>query len=377
MMRVIATPVLLAMIVVACSSGVSDETTSSTTPTTTSSTSTTTLPATTTTAPPIVVSGTGGEPDLERLIQELYETAGDRPATAQASIGVFDDESRIAVVEAGEDVTLAVADPEWRIVGGWWPTLDRQTDLGTFPKIIAIVGSDARPGHDPLRSQADSIHFVAFDATGTASVLGLPRDSWIPVVGQGNMKTTTVLLRHGPDVLMKTFTSLTGIQFDGYLLTGFEGFTGLIDVLGGLDIEVPFSLSDKWSKAYIDAGRQILSAADALAFARTRKTISGGDFTRQQHGGLALIAAASMVDAMGISAVPGLMERSRGLYHTDMSAEEMILLAGALFSSDLNEVPNVVAPGHVDTTSGGASIVRLEDGAYDLFEDLSDGRLDS
>lgn len=324
------------------------------------------------------VLGATGVPELEQLVHSFYASphSSSVPLTATVSIAAFDESSRIAVVEAEDDVTFAVADPTWRVVGGWWPSLGMEPSLGTFPKIVAVVGSDARPGHDPLGAQADSIHFVGFDEAGAVSVLGLPRDSWVPVPGIGNTKATNSLLKGGPELMMETFTDLTGLEFDGYLLTGFEGFTGLIEVLGGLDIDVPLDLNDRWAKAYIDAGRQILSPDDALAFARVRKTISGGDFTRKKHGGLALMAAAAMVQAGGPGGVTDLLGQAEELYSTDLSAEEVLLLIGAILQADIVTANNVVAPGYVDTTSGGASIVRLRDEAYELFEDLRDGRID-
>jgi len=335
--------------------------------------------ATTTTTTEMEIAGADSDPALGTLIRAHYKESegadAEAPATAQVFIGDFDEETRIAVAEAGDDVTFAVADPTWRLVGGWWPSLGMEASLGNFPKLVAIVGSDARPGHDPLGAQADSIHFVGLDEAGSASVLGLPRDAWVAVPGVGNTKATNSLLRGGPELVMETFTDLTDLDFDGYLLTGFEGFLGLIEVLGGLDIDVPLDLNDKWAKAYIDAGRQILSPADALAFARVRKTIRGGDFTRKEHGGLALIAAATMVQAVGPSAVPSMLENANELYYTDMNAEEALLLVGAIIRADLAAATNVVAPGFVDTTSGGASIVRLRDEAFELFEDLQDGRL--
>ena len=376
MRRALGITIVVALVAGACSTVTVIETTS-TSSTTTTSTTTTTTAATTTTVQMEVV-GAAGAPELEELIRALYTSPGatDVPQAAKVSIAVFDEVDQVAVVEAGEDVTFAVADPTWRVVGGWWPSLGIDSSLGTFPKIVAVVGSDARPGHDPLGAQADSIHFVAFDENGSVSVLGLPRDSYVPVPGVGTTKATNSLRKGGPDVMMETFTDLTGLEFDGYLLTGFEGFTGLIGVLGGLDIDVPLDLNDRWAKAYIDAGRQILSPSDALAFARVRKTISGGDFTRKKHGGLALIAAASMVQAGGPGGVIDLVEQANDLYFTDLSAEEVLLLMGAIFQADLSAATNVVAPGYVDTTSGGASIVRLRDEAYELFEDLQDGRID-
>lgn len=378
MRRTAAFTVGLALVVAACSSQAGSTTTSMST--TTTSSSTTTVPSTTTTTlAPLEVKGLENDPGLKALVRDFYESNGrtkESPVYVQVSTGQVDEETRVAVAEGDDDVTLAVADPEWRIVGGWWPSLGEEPSLGAFPKIVAVIGSDARPGHDPLRSQADSIHFLGLDEAGTVSVLGLPRDSWLPVPGRGRMKITTSLLKGGPELTMEALGDATALDFDGYVLTGFEGFKGLIEVLGGLDIDVPLDLNDRWAKAYIDAGRQILSPSDALAFARVRKTIKGGDFTRQKHGGLALIAAAMTVQAMGVGSVPDLMEQAGEMYWTDLSVEDVLLLTATFVRADLGNATNVVAEGYVDTTSGGASIVRLRDSAYELFEDMADGHLD-
>lgn len=364
---------VLALVAAACNSAVEATTTFLATTTTEAST-TTIAPTTTTTTAPMEVQG--AEPALVELVRAVYDDKTS-PEDGVAAVGAFDETTRVAVVTAGADVTLAVADPGWRIVGGWWPSINERPTLGEFPKLMLVIGSDARPGHDPLRSQADSLHFVGLAEDGTATVVGVPRDSWLPVPGRGNMKITSSLLKGGPELTMQALSDASGIEFDGYLITGFEGFQGLIEVLGGLDIDVPLDLNDKWAKAYIDAGRQILTPSDALAFARVRKTISGGDFTRKFHGGLALIAAATMVQAMGPEAIPGLLEVSSGLYWTDLSAEEALLLAAAIVRADLSRATNVVAEGSVSTTSGGASIVRLADSAFVLFEDMHDGVLEN
>ncbi len=371
--------VVAAVVVVACAVGTASTTeappTSTAATTTSTSTSTTTTAPTTTTTLEMRVAGADDE--LARLVRSLYEGAGPgTPASARTDVDRLDELVRVAVVTSGDDVTLAIGDPDWRIVGGWWPSMGGQVSLGSFPKSILVIGSDARPGHDPLRQQADSLHFVGITEEGTATILGIPRDAWLPVPDRGNMKITSSLLKGGPELTMRALSDASGIEFDGYLLTGFEGFTSLIEVLGGLDIDVPVAMADKWSKAYLDAGPQVLSPSDALAFVRTRKTISGGDFTRKHHGGLALIAAASMVQAMGPGAIPGLLESASGLYWTDLDFEETLLLVGAIVWSDVANATNVVAEGTVDMVGDGASVVRLADSAYVLFEDMRDGDLD-
>ncbi|MFZ0626739.1 MAG: LCP family protein, partial [Acidimicrobiia bacterium] len=359
------------------------------------STTSTTAATTTTTTPLPVVSGDGVDSALASTIQALYglstgsappvapesvisgfqgATAAILPDAAVGHVGQFETSYRVAVVEAGEDVTLAVADPTWRIVGGWWPSVGIEAVLGAFPKRVAVIGSDARPGEDPEISRADSIHFVNLAEDGSVAVVGVPRDSWVPIPGVGKSKINSSLSRGGPDLMMETFADVTGVDLDGYLLTGFAGFQDLIGVLGGLAIDVPTSLSDKAAKAYIDAGQQVLQAADALAFARVRKTLPDGDFGRSKNGGLALIAAASMLRAMGPGAIPGLIQGAAGAYSTDMTGEEVLLLAAAITRFDPEATANVVASGSAGT-AGSASVVFLHDSAYQTFEDMADGKL--
>ncbi|MGH8914342.1 MAG: LCP family protein [Acidimicrobiia bacterium] len=358
--------------------------------TTTSTTTTTTIPTTTTT-----LFQVGGEPDadLVALVRDMYaptDAKGSFPAPqvvidgfraakeatlppwATAYIGALADGPRVAVVTAGDDVTLAVGDPDWRVVGGWWPSRKVGAVLGEFPRMVAVVGSDARPDEDRETARSDSIHFVSLDGQGSAEIVGLPRDSWVELPTGGHSKVNAALSFGGPELMMQTFTELTGAEFDGYLLTGFAGFQGMIDVLGGLEIDVPKALNDRAAKASISAGLQVLAASDALAFTRVRKALADGDFGRSANGGLALIAAAGMVKTMGVTSIPDLMERSWDMYSTDMTAEELLTLAAAITRVELDQVSNTVAAGS-SGSAGRASVVFLADSAYQTFEDMRDG----
>ncbi len=376
----------MSIVVVACSGEA--VTTTTLAPTTTT---TTTIATTTTTL--LAVGGEGVDEGLTTLIRDLYAlpeadgpvnapqpvldgfsaVADTAPAGATGYVGALADGPRVAVVEAGEDVTLAVADPDWRVVGGWWPSRQVSPVLGGFPRIVAVVGSDARPDEDPETTRSDSIHFVSLDGQGSAMIVGLPRDSWVDLAGGGRSKVNAALNFGGPELMMQTFTELTGAEFDGYLLTGFTGFQQMIEVLGGLELDVPRDLNDRSAKASIVAGLQTLSPSDALAFSRVRKALPDGDFGRQANGGLALIAAAVMVQERGVSAIPDLMERSWGMYSTDMSAEDLLTLAAAITRVEPDQVRNEVAAGSPGM-AGNASVVFLADSVSETFEDMLDGR---
>src|SRR5439155_6707635 len=53
---------------------------------------------------------------------------------------------------------------------------------------VLVIGSDVRAG-DPRGGRADSLHVVAVNTrTGAGTVVGIPRDSWVPIVGDGTQK---------------------------------------------------------------------------------------------------------------------------------------------------------------------------------------------
>lgn len=388
-------PLLLVLTLALLASACSPDQTSAERPTTSSVESTTTMPTTTTA--PLTVSDAPDElttlvrdfyafasgetttppPMPEPVLQSIETGKAETPASAQAATGTFRD-TTLATVTAGDDLILAVSDSSgWRIVGGHWPSLAISDYYGTGPRFVAVIGSDARPGEDVERSRADSLHFVGLNGTGGAAIVGLPRDSYVPVPGHGKRKITGALALGGPELLMDSLQGLTGLPLEGYVLTGFSGFQSGVDtVLGGVDVNVPFSINDIKAKATLEAGQQILNGFDALAFARARKTLPGGDLTRSSHQGMILLGAAMGVKALGPSSIPTLMEKAEPYLFTDLSPEQLFTFAVMAINADLGEVPNVVAPGKPGT-AGGASVVFLSDSVSALFADLADGTLEN
>lgn len=393
--RLITLIAVVSLLAVACAGG--DGTTPNAQPTRPETTTTTLPPTTTTTLPPFMV--TGAPTGLTQVIEDFYlyatgieDTAPKAPhpvvgaitpadavtpSTGSATVATFQGQG-IAVAELGGDVFLAVDDGSgWRIVGGEWPSVSVPAYFGGGPRHVAVVGSDARPGQDMARSRADSIHFVGLDGSGGGAVVGLPRDSYLPVPGFGTRKITGSLALGGPDTMMAAFSELTDLPFEGYVLTGFAGFQEMLgSVLGGVEVDVPFAINDRWAHVALSAGPQMLNGAEALGFARARKTVPGGDFTRSQHQGVILLAAARAVQGMGYDAIPPLMEATEPHMATNLTPEQLLTFSAMAISADLSSISNVVAPGSPGS-AGGSSVVFLANSADDLWADLADGRLDS
>ena len=323
---------------------------------------------------------TGTVPDLPAglvaHLSDLGQTIGEINVSGTVTTGRVA-ESDVAVVVADEDIILAVneANAGWRVVGAGLSRFEKAPWYGEGPRLALVIGSDARPGQNPLGYRADSLHVVGIASdTGLGSIVGIPRDSWVEASYGGNNKFTNVMASRGPEVVLETARNLTGLPIEGYLVTGFLGFEGLVDAFGGFEFDVPFAMAEPKSKAYFSAGLQLFGGADALAFARNR-TLSGGDFTRSYHQGLLMVGAMRKVQGLGIAELPRLLELLDEYVWTDLSAEQLLTLGALSYGLDPDTLPNVVVDGKVGT-AGSASVVYLTDAAFATFADLADGVLE-
>jgi LCP family protein required for cell wall assembly len=248
------------------------------------------------------------------------------------------------------------------------------------PFFVLAIGSDARPGVcEPVeRCLADSLHLIGVNPRErAASILGFPRDSYVNIPGAGTRKINDSLFHGGPDLVVQTVEELVGVDIDYYLLTSFEGFRHMVNDIGGIDVEIPYPMSDASSGAVFDAGPAILDGKQALAFARNRKDTPNGDFSRSENQGLLLMAALEQLRRDVRREPLNLFTwMVAGITHiqTDLPASDLFELALASMSIVPNRVVNRVTPGGIGTV-GGASVVTLGGEADAVFADIADDGL--
>ncbi|WP_102158958.1 LCP family protein [Zhihengliuella halotolerans] len=318
---------------------------------------------------------TGGR--LDSAVSSRTTSSGS--LTVEAELGTWNGEE-IAVLTSGDDVSLAVAvegdaeePPVWTIVGGWWPSqgIDMPA-LGEGARHILFVGADAREKEGELitSTRADALQVVGVDGMGGGGIVGIPRDLWVPLAGGGEAKINAALVFGGPEGQQQAVTNASGIELDGYVLTGFLGFQSIVEDSGGLSLDAPVRVKD------VPAGDVVLNPVDALMYVRERKTLPGGDFDRSFHQGVALLGfgARALLDG------PGALARSLAVVdphvHTNVSAEDMLTFAAWLYRADLSKVGHAVPPAPFGTSSDGQSILVNDDGVQAVFDDFADGRLD-
>jgi LCP family protein required for cell wall assembly len=206
---------------------------------------------------------------------------------------------------------------------------------------IMLLGGDAGPDRAGLRP--DSISVVSIDAeTGQASMIGLPRNladvpfSPGPLAnlypkGYGavdgcevdacmlNSIYTEVELK-SPEMYPKAIDrgsepgiegmrdaaqGVTGLTIQYYVLIDMQGFSQLVDALGGVDINVqhrvPVHSDDTFTKVafWFEPGKQHMDGYHALWYARSRHGTSDYDrMVRQRQMQEAILAQASPANVL-------------------------------------------------------------------------------
>jgi LCP family protein required for cell wall assembly len=241
------------------------------------------------------------------------------------------------------------------------------------PLFVLVIGSDARPGQSVNATRGDSLHIVGVNpATGTASVLGIPRDSFVNIPGRGTNKINSALSSGGPSLMVRTVEQLTGIHIDAYVLTGFRGFMQMIGAIGGVKIDIPYAMNDRYSGAHFRKGPTHLTSSEALALSRNRHDAPGGDFGRSMNQGQ-LIIAAFREFRRELRKDPFTMIRwgiaASKFLETNLSVAQMMQLMLAAPTINAGRIANEVVSGS-RAMVGGQSVIRLGSRALAMFRDL-------
>ena len=232
---------------------------------------------------------------------------------------------------------------------------------------VLIIGSDVREG-DPKAGRSDSLHVLAIDTKkGAGTMIGIPRDSYVPIPGHGTSKINASLFFGGPERTVQTVEQVTGISFDYWALIDFSRFRKLVDTLGGVEVNVPYEMHDHFSGADFKAGRTKMNGAQALAFSRNRHDAHNGDFGRSENQGRLLIAALEKFkeDTKNPLKLAKYLRAFDELVASDVGVGELLQLAALGRTIDPGKVKNVVVPGRAGS-AGGASVVFISPG--DLFD---------
>jgi LCP family protein required for cell wall assembly len=250
---------------------------------------------------------------------------------------------------------------------------------------LLVIGSDARPGENFQRTRADSISLIVWNPAWNKGIrVGFPRDAYVAIPGKGNGKITSTLALGGPDLLLKTVNSITRLNTQNYVVTGFSGFSKMVNDIGGVNVLVDPAMNDKVSGAIFAKGWFAMNGNAALAFNRNRKSVAGGDFGRSlNHGRFLIYTLAKLREE--VTDVNGLIKWIKSMQAnaaTNLKTGDLLVLAQMARSIDPNNMQNIVLQGKnikVKTGKLTEDAVLLNPSYFGFFTDIgrdgvNDGR---
>ncbi|WP_162891295.1 LCP family protein [Aeromicrobium sp. A1-2] len=133
----------------------------------------------------------------------------------------------------------------------------------------------------PGAQRSDAIMILHIDADRRgASVISIPRDSWVVVPGYGANKINAAFSFGGPSLAVRTIEKLTNVRIDHLAVVDWDGFKELTDALGGVTLDIPETVHDRYRHITWEAGRHTMDGAEALDYVGQRAGLPGGDFDR-------------------------------------------------------------------------------------------------
>ena len=213
-------------------------------------------------------------------------------------------------------------------------TISDKTEV-TKPFTILLLGIDSEgQGIKEASSfNGDTIMLVSFDpVTLNATIFSIPRDTYVKMACGGRLNKINAASWGGTSCMVKTVQDLTGINVDYYAKINFKGVVDLVNVLGGVTVNVPISFCEQNSNREfgdalicLEPGVQKLDGEQALAFARHRHSLPLGDFQRAQHQQMIVEAMIqSMKSVRSVNDFYSILNAISNNIDTNMSTNEML-----------------------------------------------------
>lgn len=175
--------------------------------------------------------------------------------------------------------------------------------------LFLLVGVDEMKAETGDAVRSDTLILVKVDTkSGAVEMISIPRDTRCYVNGE----LTKINHAHaygGITLTMKTIRQFLDIDLDYFIRADFKAVIEIVDAMGGIELDVPFELSEGTDGVNLYPGKQKVNGKQALAFVRNRRTYVDGDLGRvkaQQYFMKELVK--QMLSPKNLTKIPAFIE---------------------------------------------------------------------
>ena len=263
------------------------------------------------------------------------------------------------------------------------------------PFSMLLIGVDSSKNGVTSGYNADVLLLATFNPkTLRATLTSIPRDMYLKTACSNGTyrRINTTTWGSSSSCAVQTVENMFGVDIDYYAKVNFKGVVQLVDAVGGIDVDVDYSIceqnsSRKWGKntQYIEAGKQHLNGEQALAFARNRHKPNDGskagksmakycptwnkgtrnDYTRgknQMKVIVGIIKAATKMD--NPNDVVGVLDKVKSNFQTNVKAKDILQLYNLAKSIVVSDNMNIVNIQRMQLSGYGKKIYEPQSKSY-------------
>lgn len=196
---------------------------------------------------------------------------------------------------------------------------------------ILLIGQDTRTG---VRSRSDSMILCTFNKNrNTLTLTSFMRDMYVQIPGYKNNRINAAYAYGGMPLLNETLYENFGIHVDGNVEVDFTQFSDIIDLLGGVELELTSAEANFINTGVgcsLKAGVNLLNGDQALMHARNRNS-KDGDFSRTNRQRELLNALIDKYKNSKLTTMVGLLDDILPMVTTDMTKSQITSYVTELF----------------------------------------------
>lgn len=186
--------------------------------------------------------------------------------------------------DAKNDLITIISDKEYKINNLQTQNQKLNQELQFHQYDSDIINILVLGEHDLL---TDTIILMSINpGKKTITLINIPRDLYI-----NGRKINSIYSSYGIERTLEEIVRITGIYAEKHVIVNFESFVKMIDLIGGIDINVSEDIYDPYfpneanghTVYEITAGNHHLSGKEALMYARSRKSTSDFDRAKRQQ----------------------------------------------------------------------------------------------
>lgn len=194
---------------------------------------------------------------------------------------------------------------------------------------ILLIGQDAREGETQARS--DSMILCTFNKqTKQLTMTSFLRDLYVEIPGYRSNRINAAYSFGGIPLLRDTLEQNFDLHIDGTVEVDFAQFSGIVDLLGGVAIELrqdEANVINQETGSAVTAGWQTLNGEQALAYSRIRKLDADGDFSRTSRQRKVISALLDSYRNIGIGDIVPMITQILPMITTDMNSGKILMCA--------------------------------------------------